>query len=78
MVTFEAARGKVVYVGDVRMRDPRGGMVVTTPDDLERARAHLAAYYPLIAARLEPGRHGYMNLKLKGKYAMMCRADALK
>lgn len=76
--TFEAPRGKVVYVGDVRMRDPRGDMDLDASYDLERARAYMAAYFPLVADRLEPGRHDHMKLKLKGKYALVCRADALK
>lgn len=50
--TFVAPKGKVIYIGDVVMREDSYGLRHT--ENFEAARAYMDATYPKLAGRLEP------------------------
>ncbi len=58
-MTFQAPAGKVVYVGDLNLN--RNGGMRFTAANIDGARAHLKARFPLLADKLV--QQGFAELK---------------
>ena len=61
-LTFDAPRGKVVYVGEIKFVAAGSKVQYEVSSDFESARAHLKARYPLLADKLVSG--GFENPEL--------------
>lgn len=62
-LTFDAPAGKVVYIGDVTLAATGRGIGYNATSDIEAARAHLKARFPLLADKLVAGA-GFENPEL--------------
>jgi hypothetical protein len=61
-LTFDAPRGKVVYVGEIKFVEDGSNFHYEVSSNFEAARAYLKARYPLLADKLVSG--GFENPEL--------------
>lgn len=78
VLTFEAARGTVYYVGNLQMSGQGEDLRFRLSYDLEAARRHLRAYYPAIADKLAAGSMKFKKVEYHSNNLFKCRADILK